>query len=517
VTATTLDEDIERAAIQAEGSASDAGSADWPEPDRFDIMKLPTFPVSALSPWLRNWATAEAAATQTPPDLSACISLGTTSLAAASVHHVEVRPGWTEPTNLWLVVALPPGERKSAVFKDATEPVFAYTKHAAEKMAPQIAARASERRVLQLQIKEAEAAAVRHKKYEGLDGQQAAIELLSRLVELPELHAPVLLTDDVTPEALAVLLAQHGERMGIFSAEGGPFELMAGRYSEKGTNFEIFLKSHPGDHHIAHRVHREPVMLTHPLVTLAVTVQPGVIQGLHEKEGFRSRGLLARFLYSLPKTALGTREADPAPIDPAARDAYNAALVTMLVQSGGAGAGGSAAVQKTLRMAAEADEARSQYQTELEPRLGEKGDLHVIGDWANKLVGTVCRIAGVLHVADHATALDKMPLEISGATFERAILVGNYFLEHAVAAFGQMAADPDVETAKRVWAWIERKGVRKFSQRDAGLALHAQAADVVSALAILVERHLVREQPPAKPSGGRPGGPTYAVNPRGLR
>jgi hypothetical protein len=48
-----LDADIERQAIQAEGSpASDAGSAGWPEPERFDAMKLPAFPVSALSPWL---------------------------------------------------------------------------------------------------------------------------------------------------------------------------------------------------------------------------------------------------------------------------------------------------------------------------------------------------------------------------------------------------------------------------------------------------------------------------------
>lgn len=509
MTAATLHQDLERAAIQAEAlPACAAASADWPAPERFDATRLPAFPVSALSPWLRDWVIAEAAATQTPPDLSACIALGATSLAVARVHHVAVRAGWIEPTNLWLVVALPPGERKSAVFANAAEPVFAYTKHVAEKMAPEIAARASERRVLQLQIKEAEAAAGRRKTYEGLDGHETAVELSGRLQKLPELHAPLFLTDDVTPEALAVLLAQHGERMGIFSAEGGPFELMAGRYSEKGSNFEIFLKSHPGDHHIAHRIHREPVMLTHPLVTLVVTVQPGVIQGLHEKEGFRSKGLLARFLYSLPKTALGIRTADPAPMDPAARDAYNAALVTMLVQSG---------AQKTLRMTAEADKARSRYQTELEPRLGEYGDLSAIGDWANKLVGTVCRIAGVLHVADHATALDQMPVEISVNAFERAILLGDYFLEHAVAAFDQMAADPHVETAKRLWRWIERKGVRNFSQRDAGRALRAQSAEAVSALAILVERRLVREQPPAKPTAGRPAGPTYVVNPRGLR
>jgi hypothetical protein len=149
-------------------------------------------------------------------------------------------------------------------------------------------------------------------------------------------------------------------------------------------------------------------------------------------------------------------------------------------------------------MTAEADKARSRYQEELEPRLGDSGELRAIGDWANKLVGAVCRI----------------PV----TTFERAILLGNYFLEHAVATFNQMEANPDLEMAKRVWAWIERKGLRSCSQRDAGQGLRAQAADVARALAILVERHLLREQPPAKPTAaGRPAGPTYAVNPRSLR
>jgi hypothetical protein len=130
----------------------------------------------------------------------------------------------------------------------------------------------------------------------------------------------------------------------------------------------------------------------------------------------------------------------------------------------------------------------------------------------------VGRIAGVLHVADHATALDKMPADIPVTTFERAILLGDHFLEHAVATFNQMEANPDLEMAKRVWAWVERKGLRSCSQRDAGQGLRAQAADVARALAILVERPLLREQPPAKPTAaGRPAGPTYAVNPRSLR
>jgi hypothetical protein len=34
-----------------------------------------------------------------------------------------VRPGWCELVNLFTVVALPPGDRKSTVFRDALAPV----------------------------------------------------------------------------------------------------------------------------------------------------------------------------------------------------------------------------------------------------------------------------------------------------------------------------------------------------------------------------------------------------------
>jgi hypothetical protein len=37
-----------------------------------------------------------------------------------------------------------------------------------------------------------------------------------------------------------------------------------------------------------------------PCLTIGLTVQPEILQGLAGRPGFRGRGLLARFLYSLP-------------------------------------------------------------------------------------------------------------------------------------------------------------------------------------------------------------------------
>jgi hypothetical protein len=109
-----------------------------------------------------------------------------------------------------------------------------------------------------------------------------------------------------------------------------------------------------------------------------------------------------------------------------------------------------------------------------------------------------------------------MPPEISGATFDRAaVLGGDYFLPHARAAFRAMGADESTELAKRVWAWARRRSVREFSERDALRAVHADSASIKPALIKLCERGLIRElrDRDAQATGGRPASPRYEVRP----
>jgi hypothetical protein len=317
------------------------------------------------------------------------------------------------------------------------------------------------------------------------------------------------LTDDTTPEALAVQLAANGERIGLFSAEGGPFELMAGRYSEKGTNFEIYLKAHPGDAHIVTRIRRDPLSLQRPLLTMCLTVQPSVIAGLATKDGFRARGLLARFLYALPRTTLGKRTVDSATVAGDVATSYAARLRTVLETAQLVGG----LEGMTLHMSPTADRARAALQQAIEPRLGPDGDLAPIADWAGKMVGAVCRIACVLHVADHADTLRTLPVEIPLVTFARATAIGEFYLEHARAAFSAMGSDETTQLAKRVWAWVVRGKRREFSAYDAKRGTHATPETIALALVQLAARNLVRPLPEAEPTGGRPSGARYEVRP----
>ncbi len=76
--------------------------------------------------------------TQTPLDLPGCIALAALFTAAGGRAELEVRPGWREPLNLYTVIAMPPGSRKSAVFAAMTAPLLAAEQTLVERVRPVI-------------------------------------------------------------------------------------------------------------------------------------------------------------------------------------------------------------------------------------------------------------------------------------------------------------------------------------------------------------------------------------------
>jgi len=127
-----------------------------------------------------------------------------------------------------------------------------------------------------------------------------ASELTRELVALHIPVAPRLIADDISPERVATLLHEHGGRMALLSAEGTLFELMAGRYSNSVPNFDIYLKGHAGDTIRVDRVKRAPEYVDAPGLSVGITIQPDVLRALSTTPGFRGRGLLGRFLYTVP-------------------------------------------------------------------------------------------------------------------------------------------------------------------------------------------------------------------------
>ena len=98
----------------------------------------------------------------------------------------------------------------------------------------------------------------------------------------------------------------------IISSEGGVFDAMTGRY-DRANNFDVYLKAHCGDFISIDRIGRKSNHVESPRLTMALAVQPDVIQGLMGNATLRGRGLCGRFLYAVCRSKVGRRKVSPPP------------------------------------------------------------------------------------------------------------------------------------------------------------------------------------------------------------
>jgi hypothetical protein len=491
------------------------GSRAWERPAPFGVAgEVPDFPVEILPGWLGEYVAAVATATQTPPDLAGMLALSVLATVSAGAVEVEPRAGWREPLCLFIAVGMDAGSRKSGVFTAMTRPVADFERDQAAAALPGITETAVLRRIADQAAATAEAAAG---KAPASQQEEAKAEAIARAADAAALVVPPLprwLVDDATPEALAGLLATYG-RIALLSPEGDVFDQMAGRYSQAGPNLGVYLKGHAGDLLKVDRRGRPPEYVERPALTIGLAVQPEVLRGLAGRPGFGGRGLLARFLYSLPVSLVGRREPGAPPVPAAVADRY-ALELQALAASLAVPAGDDGPAVLTLDQAA--GELLLGFERDLEPRLAaDSGDLAHLAGWAAKLAGATCRLAGLLHLAGHLR--DGWARPISADTFAAAARLASYLVEHARAVFDLMGADPRTDDARWLLDWIHRTNLAQFTRRDAHAAAprgrFPKATSLDPALALLEEHGWLRrvDADPVGPKGGRPASPRFLVNP----
>jgi len=485
----------------------------WPELVPLDAPDLPRLDLAHLPGWAGDFARALAADTETPPELAAGMVLAACATAAARRLRVMMNLGYYEPCNLWVMVALASGNRKSAVQSAATAPLLAWEQDRATIMEPQSKRIASERKTLEARAKERRSQAAREK--DGEKAKELEREVNDLEAKLPDVPPPPKIwTSDVTPEQLGTLLAEHGECMAWLSSEGGVFDLLQGRYSNGILNLDLVLKAHSGDAERVDRRSRPPVFLRSPRLSIGLSPQPDVLRGLAAKPGFRGRGLLGRFLCLLPPSLLGYRGLQPNPVPEGVCNAYVAGLRAMLEWKPATDEHGNEQPY-LLRLSEAARSEHHAFAQVIEARMRPGQELEHCTDWAGKAPGAVARLTGVLHGIKHAHGT-PWEVAITLETMTAALEIMTVITRHSRAALDMMGADPTIAAARSVWDWIERNRLERFTVRTAFNALRGtfpRVARLRDALEALEERGYleVSELPRAGP--GRPSSPLVRVRP----
>jgi replicative DNA helicase len=433
----------------------------------------PTFPVQTLPCWMQAQAKQVAEELQVAVDLPATMGLVALSIIYAGRYNVHVKNTWKESLNLYLVVALPPGAGKSPAFAQMLGPIRKYDLQRATEAQQRQQHVNQTRRIIEKLMKKAE---------ERGDTAEARMQL-DQLEQHPEVVIPRIIADDATPEALIDIMAKQGGRLALISSEGGPFDLMAGRYSDK-ANLDIYLKAFTADTIIVDRVARGSTAIAAPHLTIGLTVQPEVVRALADHPELAGKGLTARFMYSVPVDMVGHRNMSlDYTNDTNIGDEYTRRLTKMLHHYGTG--------EQTSTSIVMDPEARTLF-TSMRQRLEDQritdGRLKPLAEWTTKLESSIVRVAGLFALTENKHSVDA-------DSMRRALLIGDYWLAHAFIVHDLWGTNETLRNANIVMDWHRQKDTDTFTVRDIHRAMSRRFVnvdDIRPVLETLTERGWIR-------------------------
>ena len=244
--------------------------------------------------------------------------------------------------------------------------------------------------------------------------------------------------------------------------------------------------------------------ILHPALSAILSIQPSVLDEIMSNTTMMGRGLIARFLYASPPSRIGRRvfrtPSIPAEVSAAYRDLIFRLMALPVSEN-----------TRTVHLSENGFDLLADYFQEHEKYLAGEGQ--AISDWASKYIGTVLRIAGLLHCAD----MENVNEEVTAATMGRAIQIGKYFLAHSTYAYSMMGTDLSIQKARFVMAKLKKKKVSVIKRSELFEMCRGKffkkTEEIFPTLDLLAGHGYIRLEEPERRSAGRPADMKIVINP----
>lgn len=480
-------------------------------------------PKDVFPDWMSEYIAAVAESIQVPEEMVATIALSAVAACVAKKGIIRVRRDWSEPLNIYTVVAVPPSGRKSPTFKKINHPIGQYEREQKEANMEDYTQKLFLKKGLEARLGKLQ----KDFQKDGANTQtisEEASKVQRQLLDLEHIDLPRLVVDDITPEKLATLLFRNHERIAVMSADGaGVFQQMCGRYTGI-PDVDMYIKGWSGDEKVVDRQTRATEYLYNPAITLSLAVQPKILRGAARMSA-ADQGLFARILYCFPEDNIGKRRTDSISIPFNVSDTYHRNMRKLLelpFPIERIDVNGVKTTEMNVLCFNDCDEMDAlhlmmEFETWLEVQRGEQVDDNM-KEWLGKIGGNTARIIGLLHLAENISVLDgpdlkdvwKMPVRTS--TVQAGTELGFYLISHACAAFDEMESDPIKNDAITIFTWIRKRKVSTFHKSEAIHKLGRAGEKVNAALTFLSERGYIR--PVDRSADVRRGGDIpFEVNP----
>jgi len=434
---------------------------EWEEVEPLEVRKAEPFNLDDLLPdgceYFKRYVSEVAEAYQVEPEMVVLPCLSIVSLCLSGAVRVELKEDWKEDAPIWSIVVGEASERKSVVLNEIMAPVEDYFTDFAKRHKRDLSMLNRKRRALESKLDKLESDYDKAiQKGEDANAVMGSISLTEmELDDMPELvDMPNLLQSDITAEALVKQLQRNGEVCGIISAEADPIEVALGLYSDS-PNFSIHLKGYSVERYTANRVGGGETVIEKPRIVLSVMMQGEPMEKLSNSRQARKRGFIARCLFGVPSSKVGSRDPEPKVIS---RDAREWWLIRL---------GGLLAMPHRKRLF-EADGhvsyydedpsvvkiSKEAYATFLNARIENEKGLATGGEydddsgWGGKLMGNVGRLALALHFLSGGTERE----DISNDVMAAACRWVHPLTDHYYCAMGRVG---EIGMDKRVYGVIK--------------------------------------------------------------
>ncbi|MFM9957267.1 MAG: DUF3987 domain-containing protein [Phycisphaerales bacterium] len=451
------------------------------------------FPADVLPEPIRGFVTEAAKAIGCDASYVALPLLSALASAIGNTHRIALKRGWTEPAIVWTAIVGDSGTAKSPALELALRPVRERQHQSLKAHAEAVKAHAEA-----LAIHERASAHWNKSKSEAPPPAKPEAPIADRCW-----------TDDVTTEALAVLLQQNPRGLLLVKDElAGWFNFDRYAGGKGGGDAAKWLEMFGGRPMVVDRKTGGMLYVPRAAVSIAGGIQPETLRRALGQE-HRDNGLAARLLLTCPpRRAKRWTEADVNADTEAAVAMVFDRLFGLTPETDDDG-------DERPRLVTLADNGKRAWVTFYNEHAGEQVNLS--GDEAaawSKLEGYAARLALVVHLtrwaAGDATLRD--PARVDEASIAAGVVLARWFGDEARRVYAILSESDDDRETRRLVEWIERGGKDRqpgtATVRDLTHGLRAYRNDPDTAereLSALVESGIGRWEADAHgPKGGRP-------------
>lgn len=490
-----MDDAAIRAEVEhlAEGALPAAELAPWPhlaDIEEVEYPPLPPFPWDCLPPVLADHAKQVATCYQVPPEYPAMAALVVAGFAMGNRTFVQLKPGVLVRPNLYCMVFMASGERKSSAYRPMTHVLDRYGEDHAEEW-EEIE---QERRIHQARKEQIEKKLADPR----IDGE-AVQEMRRQLQELrwPEGTCKDFMAENATEEALQMKAAECGERVAVFSADARDVILViTGLYSSGQNRDSFYLKGFDGDQTRVLRKGRN-IYLERPSVSVMLCVQNDKLKELGANAGLFDGGFMPRLMMLVPDSLVGSRFWREEGLDAGIQAAYEAAIYSRLDKHV------DQQEDCLLGLSADAKAVWVEWYNDLEADMGRGEEFADMASFAVRWQALPVRLAAIVaEYSDHA--------QVEKGDMERGITLAYYLIQHGQRAVAIMGRGQGGGALARVVSHIVGKELHRFIPNDLRRAMRAKADDVQGWLADLEKKGYVRRTDETR---GHKSAPVYEANP----